>query len=61
MTIYFTIGSKMADWQPSCFLKMCGTNILDMLCQFSFKFGTYIIDVRIHVHDNLFHYLIKDG
>ena len=59
MTIYFTIESKMADWQPSCFLKMCG--ILDMLCQFSFKFSTYIIDVRIQVHDNLFHNRNKDG
>ena len=59
MTIYFTIGSKMADWQPSCFLKMCG--ILDMLCQFSFRVATYIIHVRTHVHDNLFRDQIKDG
>ena len=37
---------------------MCG--ILDMLCQFMFKFGTYITRVRILVHDNLFHNQIKD-
>ena len=27
--------------------------ILDMLCQFSFKFGTYIKHVRLHVHKYL--------
>jgi len=59
ITICFAIGSKMVDWQTYCFLKMCG--ILDMLCQFSFKFGTYIIHVRIHVHDNLSPNQIKDG
>ena len=59
MTIYFAIGSKMADWQPSCFLKMCG--ILDILGQFLFKFGTYITHVRIYVPDNLFHNQINDG
>jgi len=40
-------------------LKMCG--ILDMLYQFSFRLGTYIIHVRTHVHDNLFRIVIKDG
>ena len=40
---------------------MCGTGILDMLCQFSFKFGTYIIHVMIHVQVNLFCNWVNDG
>ena len=59
LTIFITIGSKMADCQPFCFLFLC--NILDMLSQFSLKFGSYIIHVRIHVPDYLFHNQIKDG
>jgi len=59
MTICSPIRSKMADRRPSCFLKKCG--ILDMLCQYLFKFGTYITHVRIYVPDNLFHNQIKDG
>ena len=48
-----------SEWFQICYTSTL--RYLNILSQFPFKFGTYIIHVRIHVHDSFFHNRIKDG